>query len=119
MLRVTWPILNRVRDCCRSIQAFEPKRWNGPVLPLSNFAQTQYGYKGITNATHLRDAEAGLMSFGADGSASVRHGAKFVQRILQGRQPKDLPIEQPTKYDRPSILNLQGHGRHDSGNVLD
>jgi hypothetical protein len=75
MLRVTWPILNRVRDCCRSIQAFEPKRWNGPVLPLSNFAQTQYGYKGITSATHLRDAEAGLMSFGADGPASVRHGA--------------------------------------------
>jgi putative tryptophan/tyrosine transport system substrate-binding protein len=41
----------------------------------------------------------GLMSFGADGPASVRHGAKFVQRILQGRQPKDLPIEQPTKYE--------------------
>jgi len=39
------------------------------------------------------------MSFGADGPASVRHGAKFVQRILQGTQPKDLPIEQPTKYE--------------------
>jgi putative tryptophan/tyrosine transport system substrate-binding protein len=41
----------------------------------------------------------GLMSFGADGPTSVRHGAKFVQRILQGRQPKDLPIEQPTKFE--------------------
>ena len=41
----------------------------------------------------------GLMSFGADGPASVRHGAKFVQRILQGRQPNDLPIEQPTKFE--------------------
>jgi putative ABC transport system substrate-binding protein len=40
----------------------------------------------------------GLMSFGADGPASVRHGAKFVQRILQGR-PNDLPIEQPTKFE--------------------
>ena len=39
------------------------------------------------------------MSFGADGPASVRHAAKFVQRILQGTQPKDLPIEQPTKYE--------------------
>ncbi|MGC1178020.1 MAG: ABC transporter substrate binding protein, partial [Methyloceanibacter sp.] len=29
----------------------------------------------------------------------ARHGAKFVQRILQGRQPKDIPIEQPTKYE--------------------
>jgi len=44
----------------RSIQAFEPERWNGPVLPLSNFAQTQYGYKGRTSATLLPDAEASL-----------------------------------------------------------
>ena len=41
----------------------------------------------------------GLMSFGADGPASFRHGAKFVHRILQGRQPKDIPIEQPTKFE--------------------
>ena len=41
----------------------------------------------------------GLMSFGADGPAAFRHGAKFVHRILQGMQPKDLPIEQPTKFE--------------------
>ncbi len=41
----------------------------------------------------------GLMSYGADGPALFRHSAKFVQRILQGRQPNDLPIEQPTKFE--------------------
>jgi putative ABC transport system substrate-binding protein len=41
----------------------------------------------------------GLMSFGADGPAAFRHGAQFVQKILEGRQPKDLPIEQPTKFE--------------------
>jgi len=41
----------------------------------------------------------GLMAFGADGPAAVRHGATFVHRILQGRQPKDMPIEQPTKFE--------------------
>jgi putative tryptophan/tyrosine transport system substrate-binding protein len=41
----------------------------------------------------------GLMSFGADGPATFRHGAKFVQRILEGKQPKDVPIEQPTKFE--------------------
>jgi putative ABC transport system substrate-binding protein len=41
----------------------------------------------------------GLISFGADGPAAVRHGAKFVQRILQGKGPKDIPVEQPTKYE--------------------
>ena len=39
------------------------------------------------------------MSYGADGPALFRHGAKFVQRILQGRQPNELPIEQPTKFE--------------------
>ena len=47
----------------------------------------------------------GLMSYGADGPALFRHGAKFVQRILQGRQPNDLPIEQPTKFEL--VFNLK------------
>jgi putative ABC transport system substrate-binding protein len=47
----------------------------------------------------------GLMSFGADGPLAFRHGAKFVQRILQGKQPKDLPIEQPTKFEL--VINLK------------
>jgi ABC-type uncharacterized transport system substrate-binding protein len=41
----------------------------------------------------------GLMSYGADGPALFRLGAKFVHRILQGRHPNDLPIEQPTKFE--------------------
>jgi len=39
------------------------------------------------------------LSFGADGPAAFRHGATFVHRVLQGKQPKDLPVEQPTKFD--------------------
>jgi len=41
----------------------------------------------------------GLMSYGADGPALFRLGAKFVHRILQGQPPNDLPIEQPTKFE--------------------
>ena len=41
----------------------------------------------------------GLMSFGADGPSSIRHGTKLVQKILQGKHPEDLPIEQPTKFE--------------------
>src|SRR6516225_1502789 len=41
----------------------------------------------------------GLMSYGADGPALFRLSAKFVHRILQGEQPNDLPIEQPTKFE--------------------
>ncbi len=38
------------------------------------------------------------MSFGADGPAAVRHGTTLVQKILQGKQPKDIPLE-PTKFE--------------------
>jgi ABC-type uncharacterized transport system substrate-binding protein len=41
----------------------------------------------------------GLMSYGADGPILFRHSAKFVHRILQGKQPGELPIEQPTKFE--------------------
>jgi putative tryptophan/tyrosine transport system substrate-binding protein len=39
------------------------------------------------------------MSFGADGPSSVRHSTTLVQKSLQGKQPKDLAIEQPTKFE--------------------
>jgi len=39
------------------------------------------------------------MSYGADGPALFRQGATFVHRVLQGRLPSDLPIEQPTKFE--------------------
>jgi putative tryptophan/tyrosine transport system substrate-binding protein len=49
--------------------------------------------------THAFAAAGGLMSYGADGPALLRPSAKFVHRILQGAQPNDLPIEQPTKFE--------------------
>jgi putative ABC transport system substrate-binding protein len=35
----------------------------------------------------------------SDGPALFRLGAKFVHRVLQGRRPNDLPIEQLTKFE--------------------
>lgn len=51
-------------------------------------------------------AEAGgLMSFGIDIPDSFRRAAYFVDRILKGARPADLPMEQPTKIDL--VLNLK------------
>jgi len=50
------------------------------------------------------------MSYGADGPALFRLGAKLVHRVLQGRRPNDLPIEQPTKFELAVNLKDDGGG---------
>jgi putative ABC transport system substrate-binding protein len=47
----------------------------------------------------------GLMSYGANLSAVSRRGAYFIDRILKGAKPAELPVEQPTKFDL--IINLK------------
>lgn len=63
----------------------------------------KYRLPASYNAREFADL-GGLMTYGASIPDLVRRGADYVDKILQGAKPADLPVEQPTKYEL--VINL-------------
>jgi len=68
------------------------------ALALKARLPTMHGVRDYVEA-------GGLMSYGPNWPEMWRRSADFVDKILHGAKPGDIPVEQPTKFD--FILNLK------------
>jgi putative ABC transport system substrate-binding protein len=68
------------------------------MLPLRYRLPTMYGFRDFVES-------GGLASYGADMIDLCRRAASYVDRILRGEKPRDLPVQLPTRFE--FVLNLK------------
>jgi putative tryptophan/tyrosine transport system substrate-binding protein len=98
----------------RVFDALSKKRSDGLYVPASPLiAANQKRIVGFALKSRLPSVytsqvavdSGGLMSYGADEADSYRRVAYYVDRILKGAKPADLPVEQPMKFEL--VINLK------------
>jgi putative ABC transport system substrate-binding protein len=80
----------------------------GPLMYANQKRTIDFASKSRLPSTYNRkqDVEAGgLLYYGADLANIYRRAATYVDKILKGAKPADLPVEQPTKFE--FVVNLK------------
>jgi putative ABC transport system substrate-binding protein len=97
-----------VRDVEQGVAAFARSGGGGLIVTVSGLAVTQRDLIVALAAQHKLPAvysfrsfvdAGGLISYGADLVDQFRLAAGYVDRILKGEKPVDLPVQAPTKYE--------------------
>jgi putative ABC transport system substrate-binding protein len=98
----------------RAVTAFARSSNGGLIVTASLLAGVQRNLIVELAARHrlpavyssrLFVASGGLVSFGTDSTEQLRHAAGYVDRILKGEKPADLPVQAPVKYEL--VINLK------------
>ena len=81
---------------------------SGPLISSQRLRITELAVKNRLPVMYERAAEVeaeGLMSYGVSVTDLYRRAATYVDKILKGTKPADLPVEQPTKFE--FVINLK------------
>jgi putative ABC transport system substrate-binding protein len=96
------PAFDAIKDRTDALYVFSEPLMNANRIKINTLAlgariPTIFGFREFVDA-------GGLMSYGANFADLFRRAADFVDKILRGAKPADLPVQQPTKFDL--IINL-------------
>jgi ABC-type uncharacterized transport system substrate-binding protein len=113
-VQVTPVDVRHTSDIERTVAAFA-RTPNGGLIVTADPAAIAHREAIITLAARHRlpavypyrhfVADGGLMSYGIESADQYRQAAGYVDRILKGEKPGDLPVQQPTKYEL--VINLK------------
>ena len=92
-----------VRERPDALLTFSDPLTNAHLRRIVDFAATHW-LPMISESKGFAEA-GGLMTYGASVPALFRRAAYYVDRILRGTRPADLPVEQPVKFEL--VLNLK------------
>jgi len=84
--------------CVGAPSVFVLNRETIAMLALRHRLPAIYGFRNFVES-------GGLASYGTDIIDHYRHAASYVDRILRGEKPRDLPVQLPTKFE--FVLNLK------------
>ena len=111
------PIRAAVRDAADLDRVFEAlaREANGGLMVLPDISMANHREALLALAARHRvpavypfryfAASGGLMSYGTDVAEVFRRAAAYVDHVLRGTSPGDLPVQAPTKYDL--VINLK------------
>jgi putative ABC transport system substrate-binding protein len=97
------PAVEALRDRAQAVYVTSDALMNTSRITISGAAlaarlPTMHGFRDIVEA-------GGLLSYGPSYPEQFRRAAEYVDRILRGAKPVDLPVEQPTRFEL--VINLK------------
>jgi putative ABC transport system substrate-binding protein len=106
--------IHDVTGLTRAVEEVSQRQNGGIIFPPDNFLQVHRAMTVDLVARHRVPAISwdrafaemgGLMSYGVDDESSFRQAAIYVDRILKGAKPSELPIQSPTRFNL--VINVK------------